>query len=130
MRKQAETPTPWRTRALGVRPCTLRRWSRFRRSLARLGVRAKPLASLLRCGDTPVLFNTNAIESLHARYRRAITVRGHFPTEQAALKTLYMVTRGPGPQRHRAGMLGGAREPAHNAFAVTLADRMSAAENL
>ena len=26
---------------------------------------------------------------LHTRYRRAITVRGHFPTEQAALKTLY-----------------------------------------
>ena len=41
-----------------------------------------------------VLFSTNAIESLHARYRRAVTVRGHFPTEQAALKWLYLVTRG------------------------------------
>ena len=30
-----------------------------------------------------VLCSTNAIESLNARYRRAITVRGHFPTEQA-----------------------------------------------
>lgn len=45
-----------------------------------------------------VLFSTNAIESLHSRYRRAVTVRGHFPTEQAALKTLYLVTRGLDPK--------------------------------
>ncbi len=31
-----------------------------------------------------VLFSTNAIESLNARYRRAVGARGHFPTEQAA----------------------------------------------
>ena len=41
-----------------------------------------------------VLFGTNAIESLHARYRRAGSARGHFPSEQAALKCLYVVTRG------------------------------------
>jgi transposase-like protein len=28
------------------------------------------------------------VESLNVRYRRAVTVRGHFPTEQAALKCL------------------------------------------
>src|SRR5689334_2143164 len=33
-----------------------------------------------------VLCSTNAIESLNARYRRAVKARGHFPTEQAALK--------------------------------------------
>jgi putative transposase len=33
-----------------------------------------------------------AIESLNARYRRAIKARGHFPSEQAALKCLYLVT--------------------------------------
>ena len=49
---------------------------------------------------------TNAIESLHSRYRRAVTVRGHFPTEQAALKCLYLVTRGTGPQGHRTGTMG------------------------
>ncbi len=32
----------------------------------------------------------SAIESHNARYRRAISVRGHFPTEQAALKCLYL----------------------------------------
>jgi putative transposase len=35
-----------------------------------------------------VICSTNAIESLNARYRRAIRARGHFPTEQAALKCL------------------------------------------
>jgi putative transposase len=30
-----------------------------------------------------VTCSTNAIESLNARYRRAIKARGHFPTEQA-----------------------------------------------
>ncbi len=45
-----------------------------------------------------VLFSTNAIESLNALYRRAVTVKGHFPTQQAALKTLYLVTRGMDPK--------------------------------
>jgi hypothetical protein len=36
-----------------------------------------------------VICSTNAIESLNARYRRAIKARGHFPSEQAALKCLY-----------------------------------------
>jgi hypothetical protein len=31
-----------------------------------------------------VICSTNAIESLNARYRRAVKARGHFPTEQAA----------------------------------------------
>jgi transposase-like protein len=36
-----------------------------------------------------VIATTNAIESLNARFRRAVRARGHFPTEQAALKCLY-----------------------------------------
>ena len=44
-----------------------------------------------------VLCTTNAIESLNARYRRAVKARGHFPTEQAALKCLYLVTRSLDP---------------------------------
>lgn len=39
-----------------------------------------------------MLCSTNAIESLNARFRRAVRARGHFPSEQAALKTLYLVT--------------------------------------
>ncbi|MDR7277747.1 transposase-like protein [Catenuloplanes atrovinosus] len=45
-----------------------------------------------------VICSTNAIESLNARYRRAVRARGHFPSEQAALKCLYLVTRSLDPQ--------------------------------
>ena len=45
-----------------------------------------------------MLCSTNAIESLNSRYRRAATVRGQFPTEAAALKCLYMVTRALDPK--------------------------------
>jgi transposase-like protein len=77
-----------------------------------------------------VLFSTNAIESLHARYRRAVTVRGHFPTEQAALKCLYLVTRGLDPKGTGQARWVTRWKPALNAFAVTFADRMPAAETL
>lgn len=36
-----------------------------------------------------VICSTNAIESVNARIRRAVKARGHFPTEQAALKCVY-----------------------------------------
>ena len=39
-----------------------------------------------------IIYSTNAIESLNARFRRAVRARGHFPTEQAALKCLYLVS--------------------------------------
>ena len=35
-----------------------------------------------------VICSMNAIESLNARYRRAVRARGHFPTEQAELRFL------------------------------------------
>ena len=38
-----------------------------------------------------LVYTTNAIESLNARFRRAVRHRGHFPNEQAALKVLYLV---------------------------------------
>ena len=75
-----------------------------------------------------VICSTNAIESLNARYRRAIKARGHFPTEQAALKCLYLVTRSLDPTgkgRQRWTMRW---KPALNAFAITFADRFPAAE--
>ncbi|MGP4053186.1 IS256 family transposase, partial [Streptomyces sp. 2A115] len=39
-----------------------------------------------------VIYTTNAIESLNARYRRAAQASGHFPNENAALKRLYLAT--------------------------------------
>lgn len=40
-----------------------------------------------------VLYTTNAIESLHMQLRKALKVRGHFPSDEAALKLLYLVLR-------------------------------------
>ena len=38
-----------------------------------------------------ILYTTNAIEALNAKLRRAIRTRGHFPTDEAAIKLLFLV---------------------------------------
>lgn len=40
-----------------------------------------------------ILSTTNAIESLHMQLRKIIKTRGHFPTDDAALKLLYLALR-------------------------------------
>ncbi len=75
-----------------------------------------------------VLCSTNAIEILNARYRRAVRARGHFPTEQAAMKTLYLVTRSLDPKGTGQTRWAMRWKPALNAFAITFADRMPAAQ--
>src|SRR3569832_854898 len=37
-----------------------------------------------------ILYTTNAIESLNAKLRRAVRASGHFPTDEAALKLLFL----------------------------------------
>jgi len=75
-----------------------------------------------------VISSTNAIESLNARYRRAVRARGHFPTEQAALKCLYLVTRSLDPTGRGQARWTQRWKPALNAFSITFADRFPAAE--
>jgi putative transposase len=75
-----------------------------------------------------VICSTNAIESLNARYRRAVKARGHFPTEQAALKCLYLVTRSLDPTGTGRTRWAVRWKPALNAFAITFGDRFPAAE--
>jgi transposase-like protein len=75
-----------------------------------------------------VICSTNAIESLNARYRRAVRARGHFPTEQAALKCLYLVTRSLDPTGRGRTRWTMRWKPALNAFAITFQDRWPAAE--
>jgi putative transposase len=75
-----------------------------------------------------VICSTNAIESLNARYRRAVKARGHFPSEQAAMKCLYLVTRSLDPKGTGQRRWATRWKPALNAFAITFADRMPAAE--
>jgi putative transposase len=40
-----------------------------------------------------LLYTTNAIESLHMQLRKVTKNRGHFPTDEAALKLLYLAIR-------------------------------------
>jgi putative transposase len=75
-----------------------------------------------------VICSTNAIESLNARYRRAVRARGHFPTEQAALKCLYLVTRSLDPTGTGRTRWTMRWKPVINAFAITFSDRWPAAE--
>ena len=75
-----------------------------------------------------VICSTNAIESLNARYRRAVRARGHFPTEQAALKCLYLVTRSLDPTGTGRTRWTMRWKPVIDAFAITFSDRWSGAE--
>ena len=38
-----------------------------------------------------IVYTTNAVESLNARFRRTVRHRGHFPNEQAAMNIFYLV---------------------------------------
>ncbi len=71
-----------------------------------------------------IICSTNAIESLNARYRRAVRVRGHFPNEQAALKCLYLTTRSLDPTGKSKARWATRWKPALNAFAVTFEGRI------
>ncbi|WET83234.1 IS256 family transposase [Amycolatopsis sp. QT-25] len=75
-----------------------------------------------------MICSTNAIESLNARYRRAIRARGHFPTEQAAMKCLYLVTRSLDPTGAGRTRWTMRWKPVLNAFAITFGDRWPGAE--
>ncbi|HNM84140.1 MAG TPA: IS256 family transposase [Mycobacterium sp.] len=76
-----------------------------------------------------VICSTNAVESLNARYRRAIRARGHFPTEQAAMKCLYLVTRSLDPTGRGKARWAMRWKPALNAFAITFNGRITPTGN-
>jgi putative transposase len=38
-----------------------------------------------------IIYTTNAIEALNSKLRRAVRARGHFPSDEAATKLLYMI---------------------------------------
>ena len=73
--------------------------------------------------------STTAVESLNARYRRAIRARGHFPTEQAAMKCLYLVTRSLDPTGRGKARWAMRWKPALNAFAITFNGRITPTGN-
>jgi len=76
-----------------------------------------------------VICSTNAIESVNARIRRAVKARGHFPSEQAALKCVYMAIMsldptGTGRKRWTMRWKG-----ALNAFDIAFDGRLSSTRN-
>ena len=40
-----------------------------------------------------MIYTTNAIESLHMQLRKIIKTRGHFPSDEAATKLLWLALR-------------------------------------
>ena len=71
-----------------------------------------------------LLSTTNAIESLNSRFRRAVNAKGHFPSENAAMKTLYLTVRSLDPQGNGQKLWMTRWKPLLNVLAVTFADRM------
>jgi putative transposase len=73
-----------------------------------------------------LITTTNAIESLNARFRRSVKARGHFPTEQAALKHLYLVILSLDPTGRGRKRWSNRWKGALNAFDITFDGRLSA----
>lgn len=78
--------------------------------------------------DAPIrkiIYTTNAIESLNYQLRKVTKTRGHFPTDDAVLKILYLAIRNIG--NTRGGELGTGTQgwkQALNAFAITFPGRL------
>ena len=71
-----------------------------------------------------VIYTTNAIESINARLRKIIKTRGHFPSDDAATKLIWLALRNITAEWGRA-----AKEwkEAMNQFAILYAERFEAA---
>jgi len=71
-----------------------------------------------------VVYTTNAIESLHSRLRKIIKTRGHFPSDDAATKLIWLALRNITTDWGRA-----AKEwrEAMNQFAILYEERFTAA---
>jgi len=76
-----------------------------------------------------VICTTNAIESINSRLRRAVNARGHFPTEQAALKCLYLALMSLDPTGRGRGRWTMRWKAALNAFDLAFNGRLSAGRN-
>jgi putative transposase len=74
-----------------------------------------------------IVCTTNAIESVNARIRRAVKARGHFPSEQAALKCVYMAIMSLDPTGKGQARWTSRWKTALNAFDITFDGRLSTA---
>jgi transposase-like protein len=69
-----------------------------------------------------LIYTTNAIESLHSQLRKIIKTRGHFPSDDAATKLIWLALRNIGHDSSRS-----VREwrDAMNQFAIAYGDRFT-----
>ena len=71
-----------------------------------------------------VIYTTNAIESVHARLRKIIKTRGHFPSDAAATKLIWLALRNITADWKRASPTW---KSAMNQFAILYGDRFTLA---
>jgi transposase-like protein len=69
-----------------------------------------------------VIYTTNALESVHAQLRKIIKTRGHFPTDEAATKLIWLALRNITGRWERAAPSWRA---AMNQFAILYGDRFT-----
>ena len=69
-----------------------------------------------------VIYTTNALESVHARLRKIIKTRGHFPTDEAATKLMWLALRNITAAWARPAPTW---KTAMNQFAILYADRFT-----
>jgi len=72
-----------------------------------------------------IVCTTNAIESVNARIRKAVRARGHFPTEQAALKCVYLAVMALDPTGKGRARWTQRWKQALNAFDIRFDGRLS-----
>ena len=68
--------------------------------------------------------DTNAIESVNARIRKAVKARGHFPNETAALKCVYLAVLSLDPTGRGRQRWSNRWKGALNAFTIAFPDRI------
>lgn len=71
-----------------------------------------------------MIYTTNAIESVHALLRKIIKTRGHFPSDKAATKLIWLALRNITAEWSRARREWKA---AMNQFAILYEDRFTLA---
>ncbi len=76
-----------------------------------------------------IVYTTNAIESLNARFRKAAVRRGHFPTEQAAFKVLYLTSIERRKNRTNPTGRINSWKSILNALTIHYSDRLAAVNN-
>lgn len=67
-----------------------------------------------------LIYTTNAIEALNSKIRRAVRTRGHFPSDEAAAKLIYLALKATSQEWKRSVR---ERHAVKSQFAIMFVDR-------